>query len=247
MRRLNSSLSALRRARQRGVALYVVIVFVMLSMLLASWAARGSLFNEIVVGNDADYRRAFEAAQAMLQDAELDVLGQTADGSACTPDMGSSANAGKICRRTTSVWFVDEEKDVVGLLYTLESQPTVPCLQGICAKRTGKQDFWNDAETLGQMRAVGARYGEYTGARKGSGSNPILQATADGQGAWYWVEVMPYATSSTGLITNLGGAAKLELNLNPAVVYRITAVAQGLKESTQVVLQATLARQKLKD
>jgi type IV pilus assembly protein PilX len=56
-----------------------------------------------------------------------------------------------------------------------------------------------------------------------------------------------YTVSSTGLITNSGAAAKLELNLNPAVVYRITAVAQGLKDSTQVVLQSTLARQKLKD
>ena len=42
------------RPRQQGVALFVVIVFVMLSMLLALWASRTSLFNEMVVGNDAD-------------------------------------------------------------------------------------------------------------------------------------------------------------------------------------------------
>lgn len=231
------------RQRQRGLSLLIVIVIVMLTMLMAVWGARTALFNELIVGNDADYQRSFEAAQAMLQDAELDILGQTADGSACQP----SSSDGKICRRTASAWFVVEEKDVVSLLSTLESQSPVPCLQGICAKRTGKQDFWNDATLLGQMRNVGARYGEFTGARKATGSNPILQATAAGQGAWYWIEVMPYATSSTGLITNSGAAAKLELNLNPAVVYRITAVAQGLKDSTQVVLQSTLARQKLKD
>lgn len=231
------------RRRQRGLSLLIVIVIVMLTMLMAVWGARTALFNEMIVGNDADYQRTFEAAQAMLQDGELDVLGQTADGSACQP----SSSDGKICRRTTSVWFVVEEKDVVSLLSTLESQPTVPCLQGICAKRTGKQDFWNDATLLGQMRTAGARYGEFTGARKADGSNPILQTTAAGQGAWYWIEVMPYATASTALITNSGTAAKLELNLNPAVVYRITAVAQGLKASTQVVLQSTLARQKLKD
>src|SRR5690606_19936743 len=129
------------------------------------------------------------------------------------------------------------------LLAALEAQPNVPCLQGICAKRIGQQDFWNDAALLAQMRAAGvaARYGEFTGARKGSDSNPLLQATAADQGAWYWVEAMPYASSGSGLITNLGGAAKLELTLNPAVVYRITAMAQGLKPSTQVVLQSTLA------
>ena len=44
-----------RYRRQRGVALFVVLVFVLLSMLLALWATRTSLFNEMVVGNDADY------------------------------------------------------------------------------------------------------------------------------------------------------------------------------------------------
>ncbi|MET1114257.1 MAG: pilus assembly protein [Comamonas sp.] len=235
----------MRARRERGMSLLIVIVIVLLTMLMAVWGARTALFNELIVGNDADYQRTFEAAQAMLQDAELDILGQAADGSACQPN--NDATKGNFCRRTSSVWFVDEEKDVVGLLAALEARPNVPCLQGICAKRTGKQDFWNDAALLTQMRTVGARYGQFTGALKEELSNPILQNTAAGQGAWYWVEVLPYATSSSGLITNLSGAAKLELNLNPSVVYRITAVAQGLKPSTQVVLQATLARQKIKD
>lgn len=73
-----------QQTRQRGAALFVVIVFVMLSMLLALWASRTSLFNEMLVGNDADYQRAFEAAQALLQDAELDIRGENADGSFCT-------------------------------------------------------------------------------------------------------------------------------------------------------------------
>ena len=61
-----------------------MIVFVMLSMLLALWASRTSLFNEMLVGHDADYQRAFEAAQALLQDAELDIRNENPDGSACT-------------------------------------------------------------------------------------------------------------------------------------------------------------------
>ena len=68
--------SSLRR--QRGVSLFIVIVFVMMSMLLALWGARTSLFNEIIVGNDADYQRAFEAAQALIQDAEFDIRGERA-------------------------------------------------------------------------------------------------------------------------------------------------------------------------
>ena len=63
------------RVRQRGISLFVVIVIVLLSTLLSLWAARTSLFNELIVGNDADYQRAFEAAQALMQDAELDIRG----------------------------------------------------------------------------------------------------------------------------------------------------------------------------
>ena len=72
--------------KQRGISLYVVIVLVLLSTLLALWASRTALFNEMIVGNDADYQRAFEAAQAMIQDAELDIQRSAADGSACVPD-----------------------------------------------------------------------------------------------------------------------------------------------------------------
>ncbi len=47
------------------MAPFIVMVSVMLSMLLALWASRTSLFNEMVVGNDTDYQFAFEAAQAL--------------------------------------------------------------------------------------------------------------------------------------------------------------------------------------
>lgn len=229
------------RHRQQGITLYIIIVIVMLTILFALWASRTSLFNEIIVGNDSDYQRTFEAAQAMLQDAEFDIRGERPDGSACV----SKTTDTNICRVGTSVWFIDEEKDLVALLATLEAKPT-KCLQGICMKRVGKQDFWNDTTTLNSLIAngIGARYGQYTGVLSGSASNPILSNTTAGQGAWYWVEIMPYDTNPVGLVA---GKPKLELNLKPPVVYRITAVARGLKPSTQVVLQSTYARQKMKN
>ena len=231
----------LKNGRQRGVALYVVIVVVLLSTLLALWASRTALFGELIVGNDADYQRAFEAAQGMMQDAELDIRGEQPNGSACT----ASATNTDICRVGTTVWFIDEDKDLVGVLSKLEAAST-GCIKGMCTKRTGIQDWWNDSATLTAMIAtnVGARYGQFTGAKTGSASNPILNITTAGRGAWYWVEIMPYDVSPSGLVT---GTKKLDLNLNPAVVYRITAIARGLKPSTQVVLQSTFARQKIKD
>lgn len=251
-------------ARQRGIALFVVIVFVMLSMLLALWASRTSIFSEMVVGNDADYQRAYEAAQALLQDAELDIRGQDAGGSPCTPNTSND----KVCRRNPSIDQIPlEGKDVGKLLAELNAANTsvnpTQCNNALCIKREGRQDFWNNADasrgtTLGQMTGptsaggiVGARYGMFTGAQLGT-SNPILAETAVGKGGWYWIEVLPYSESSknAGLIVDSAGVSTnnyLALNLLPNVVYRITSVANGRKPGSMVVLQQTYARQKLKD
>lgn len=230
---------------QNGIALYVVIIFVMLSMLLALWAARSALFNEILVGNDADSQRAFEAAQAMLQDAELDIRGARPDGTACV----INASAGDVCRRTTTVFFDIETKDLENLLSTVAtSQPTTKCYKGICQKRAGVQDFWNDSTTLASMIAtdVGARYGQFTGADKDATANPILATSTAGQGAWYWVEMMPYIDPNISLLAVLPPGSNVERfapSRKKLWVYRITAFARGNKPSSEVVLQSTLSLQ----
>ncbi|MGE4330660.1 pilus assembly PilX family protein [Diaphorobacter sp.] len=247
--------------RQQGVALFVVIVFVMLSMLLALWASRTSLFNELVVGNDADYQRAFEAAQALIQDAELDIRGERADGSSCV-------GTGDVCRAGIAVRFPPEAKDVGPLLANLDPQPT-QCSKGLCVKRTGKLDFWNNNDTtqgvtLEEMTKTGARYGQFTGAAVGNEDNPANPILADtgafNRGGWYWIEVLPYDESSKNSNLIVGGPSNLlPLHLTPSVVYRITAVAFGRKTRpprtgetgaqpvTVVVLQQTYARQRAKD
>ncbi|QEA13723.1 pilus assembly protein PilX [Comamonas flocculans] len=248
-----------RRASQHGIALFVVIVFVMLSMLLALWASRTSMFNELVVGNDADYQRAFEAAQALLQDAELDIRGQTADGKPCAAP----------CRQWnfTQLQFPTEAKEINGLVATLNAAEG-KCKDGLCARRTGHQDFWNyendvtpvsppDAGevTLDKLTksGVGARYGEYTGAQLGDKDNPanpiLARRGGPKEGGWYWIEVMPYsdAAKTANLIVSSEASNQLSLNLDVYVIYRITALAYGLKDSTKVVLQQTYARQRMKD
>lgn len=228
---------------QSGMALYVVIVFVMLSMLLALWAARSALFNEILVGNDADSQRTFEAAQAMLQDAELDIRGVKPDGAACVPDTSNN----DFCRRTTEVYFDIETKDLEKMLNTVETKnSTVKCYKGICQKRADPQDFWNNSTTLSAMIAtdVGARYGQFTGADAKTTANPILAATASGQGAWYWVEMMPYIDPNVSLLAALPPGSNVERfapSRKKLWVYRITAIARGNKPSSEVVLQSTLS------
>lgn len=249
---------------QRGISLFVVIVFVMLSMLLALWASRTSLFNEMVVGNDADYQRAFEAAQTLLQDAELDIRRENPDGSPCI----AATCRDKVSGATLIPLATSE---VTPLLADLDAQPT-KCLTGLCAKRTGRQDFWKYTSTTSPVPSslqpgevmledmtkpgIGARYGQYTGAVPGNSSspaNPVLADTsANNRGGWYWIEVLPYDESSknSGLIVKPVAAANsslLRLNLTPNVVYRITALAYGRKPGTMAVLQQTYARQIRKD
>lgn len=229
---------------QKGMTLYVVIVLVLLSMLLALWAARSALFGEVVVGNDADYRRTFEAAQAMLQDAELDIRGAQPSGSSCVPDPAK----GDVCRRSTSVFFDIETKDLEKTLSDIETQkPIAKCYKGICQKRAGPQDFWNDATALSAMTAqdVGAFYGQFTGADAATTANPILSSSPKIR-AWYWVEVLPYVDPNVSLLANMPPGSNVE-RLAPSRkkpwVYRITALAQGNKPGTMVVLQSTLSLQ----
>lgn len=240
--------------KQQGIALFVVIVLVMLSMLLALWASRTSLFNEILISNDADYQRAFEAAQSMLQDAELDISEKSSSGEFCKP----STTDANICRDRINIKFPEEEKDLNDLLTAVNVSSKCidnycpKCLSAICQKRASNQDFWNEPKLLQAMLAegVGARYGTYTGAQKNEYINPILTKTDSKEGAWYWIEVMSYDINPSSLMISSesnGAIKKWELNLKPPIVYRITAMARGLKPGTQVVLQSTFARQKLKD
>ena len=261
-----------QRAHQRGVALFVVIVFVMMSMLLALWASRTSFFNEMLVGNDADYQRAFEAAQALLQDAELDIRRERPDGKLCTKTLGAQCRDNILLATKIPL----DAQEVTPLLADLNAEPT-KCSSALCTKRFGRQDFWNQssATTLatGEIAfadmtvaktattaGIGARYGDYTGATVGDPSdatksaNPILADTSKpDSGGWYWIEILPYDESSknSGLIvdntTGVSTKTLLALNLKPNVAYRITALAYGRKPGTMVVLQQSYVRQVQKD
>ncbi|MCZ2106178.1 MAG: pilus assembly protein PilX, partial [Burkholderiales bacterium] len=248
--------------RERGIALFVVIVFVMLSMLLALWASRTAIFNEMVVGNDADYQRAFEAAQSLIQDAELDIRRWN--------DIKNFPNHRPDDKTALDALFTEDK-----FYDFFDSLNTAPfCKNGLCVKRRGRQDFWNnhtdtteadDPEvSFEQMTRAnnagkrgGARYGAFTKASFNDPANPDVPAnpiladrSADDRGGWYWIEVLSYAApdavGGTGLIVNDDPNAAaptdlLDLRLKPSVVYRITAWARGLKPNSTAVIQETYA------
>ena len=210
----------LRGMRQRGLALYVVMVLLLLTAILALWASRAAIFSEMVTGNDADYQRAFEAAQAMVQDAKDDIHRNLFD-----PGKASTrASTGKL-------QFPGAQSDFSQWALPLQSTP-MKCQNGICLRRTDATNFWEDDSQLAAMLAVGARYGAYSGARKGTHTNPILLQTAANKGAWYWVEPMPFKGSEIGNTSALvkgTGTVTVEADM----LFHITAIAIGIKGASQ--------------
>lgn len=147
------------------------------------------------------------------------------------------------------MYFDIETKDLENMLSTVFAEsPTTRCFKGICQKRVDPQDFWNAPTTLNAMLAtdVGARYGQFTGASAAATANPILADTDPGEGAWYWVEMLPYVDPNVALLASMPPGSNVERfapSRKQLWVYRITALARGQKPGTEVVLQSTLSLQ----
>ncbi len=61
--------------RQHGASLVIALMFLIVLTILGLVAVRSSILQERMAGNDRDRAIAFEAAEAALRDAEVDILG----------------------------------------------------------------------------------------------------------------------------------------------------------------------------
>ncbi|MDP3253019.1 MAG: hypothetical protein Q8M77_14040 [Hydrogenophaga sp.] len=223
-----------RPSAQRGVALLVV----MAALLITSIALLGSLqvgwLAERRVGSESDTQRAFAAAEALMRDAELDILGLRADGTRC------DSNAAMLppCRSGAGAFFPQSDEDL-DLLHARVSAGHRHCFQGICLPESvdSLQDAWADdlaAMTAGSAdTAIAAVYGQFTGAAPQTAGNPLLNAATPR--AWYWVEVFRY-TQAAGIM-HPAGDLPIPDRRRP-FVYRITAFAKGLHPGTRVHLRS---------
>jgi len=254
--------------RQRGISLFIVLVMVLLVTLLVLHGSRTALFNEMITGTDSDYQRALEAAQAMVRDAELDLMGRRPDGSPCGsgPDSAfgncrpSDGLRSNIDIANKKVYFPPPGDG--GEFDYLQSQlasKTPSCVAGACIAPAGGTSptataFWQDTTTFETMKGVAATYGQYTGAKAEDAAagatedgdeidNPLL-ATGTPR-AWYWIEPLRYQTSDSNASRELapvGGDVSASAS---GIVYRITAVAQGLKPGTLAVIQTVFVRRQV--
>ncbi|MBB4221235.1 MULTISPECIES: pilus assembly PilX family protein [Variovorax] len=205
---------------QHGFTLFIVMIMLLLSALLLIGGARTAVLLESMAGNQREYQRAFEAAEAALLDAERDIR-QLAFDSASKTYVACSALATAPCRKAED-GRVFPDRDTGWVTAYMNDGPN-SCDRGICyfseagsvaaAHGSEAYRFWRaDA-----YKAKSARYGEFTGAPKAS--RPALA------GARYWIEVIDRRNSKYPL-------------------YRITATATGLRSvgkdgATKVELQVS--------
>lgn len=227
--------------QQRGASLIVVMVMLLLGTIVVLGSSRVGWFNEILVGSESDYQRAFAAAEALIRDAERDIKGVQADN--ITPCRVGANFVG--CRDLGSgrPFFPEEDTDLDLLETLITGAGSVNrCLQGICLPATVdglSEATWNTPASLAAMTggagltAIAATYGAYTQAAPAAAGNPLLSA-APPRG-WYWVEVFRY-TDAAGIMAAAGNVP-IPDKKHP-FVYRITAYVQGIKGGTRVWLRS---------
>jgi type IV pilus assembly protein PilX len=243
---------------QRGIALPTVMVLLLLSIISVLGAFKVGLLNEIMVGNVSDYSRARAAAEALVRDAEMDIRGRRppyttvqpdgTKGFPCRPDPANSAislitEAGYIGCRNNAVagtpWFprTSEEFDDVSDIVAANNAAS-RCEAGICMP-LNMNDLGAIENNLAAMTQFGTTYGLHTRnalTAPDVAGNPILNGTGANARAWYWVEAFRYGESVS---SGASPASNLMPEPSASFVYRITAIAQGLKAGTRVVIRST--------
>ena len=208
-----------RSPAQRGMALIVVLGMMSVVFVIAAISVRLTLLAERSARNDRDRQIAFQAAEAALADAELDI-------------MGPSTAANKRC--------AIRSKNLEGYFVTGCGTSTADKTRGLCELNpaTAKPLYTqvNFEETSDASRRY-ATFGEFTGR-----ADNIKDTAAGGLSAKtprYIIEVITYtptvSTVSLGTpsITTVGPAQQEQ-------GFLITAVGYGVSENTKVMLQAMI-------
>ena len=219
------------KQNQQGISLFIVMVVVLLTAILVAMGFKSSLFNETATGNSVEYQRTFEAAQALMHDAEMDIYSQTPSGALCG-GANCRANLGAINDADSpggTIYFPSKGDQLSEVMSSLMSS-SVGCIAGVCRPLLDASNqpeaFWDIPTRLASMKKRAASYGRYTDGVLGARSNQRLKNT----NSWYWVEILPYVTTS-GVF---GGTALAPTDID--AIFRITVLVEG-ERNTRSVLQ----------
>lgn len=196
------------RQHQAGISLVIVLILLFASVLLGTSAAVIAVQAEKASRGDRDRQSAFQAAEAALIDAQLDI--DTAPGGS-----GVYHRAEKFSP-DSALGF--PANDQVANCVAGNLSPN----QGLCKRALdGSAPSWLAVELADRSaNAVSVPYGHFTGQ-----FFPIGKLTLPAAKPRYVIELMPY--HQPGMNTSSASFA-----------YRITAIGFGASTDTQVVLQA---------
>ena len=247
-----------RKTRQRGISMFIVMVILMLALILVLGGLSVANMNESIVGNQSDAQRAYGSAQALLDAAQRDIR---LNGRYCDADLMGSEGTVMImaghppapkpvkCTLRFPRDMVDYGQMASGApglgkcgddadpsIYAgvcLSSGPADPAFTSDKIGKTGNALQWTTDPN-------GARYAQFVAALDAGDTSDYGGGATTGNGAtlaaggMYWVEVFPYNVNSVALD---GGDAPGVPDSAYPFVFRITALATGLKSGTLSVLR----------
>ncbi len=228
---------------QHGIALTAVMVILVVCTVIVFGSARTGLLQEMLAGNQSDQLRAQTAAEALIQDAESDIRGMLPNGRACreaattghtspTEFVGCRQRGGSA--QAAAPYFPQDADEFDEVRRLLDTKGSIPCQAGICVP-ADMQVLDHLEDRLPEMTPLAATYGQFThpdlpGAS--AAGNPVLASKPPR--AWYWVEAFRYDIGPDALAATNG----LSPDAARPFVYRITAVAVGLKPATRAVVKS---------
>lgn len=230
--------------RQHGVALVVVLLFLVAITGISVWTARQSMLAEGMVRNQMDQEVARQAAESALRDAERDIdqaaLGVMATNASCvrtasaTDNYGINPNAftvgctGGLCLKDDAS-YANSNWSTATVSNTAVAEPWWPAAKG---------GLWNDDEDSkpGRDPVTSTGCGTFTGGvplGTYTGVPPIKGVAKQPE---YMIEVFRRKHVRINLdetrVTSTGEKAN-----QWSTMYRITARGFGYSQRTQVVLQ----------
>jgi len=245
-----------RRARQRGISLFVVMIVLMLALILMLSGLSASNLNESIVGNQSDAQRAYSSAQALLDAAQRDIrLNGLGCNAAALGGQGKHLDFPAPGITTDCTLRFPRNVDDYGEM--VSGTPGLgncgdkdTAYTGVCISRgpadpkfATKTTNNSDEDVNAQQWDKGATYTQFVAELDKADANGIAyggdaevggtaMATPMNNGK-YWVEVFKYHIGCG----NDGCPDTIPDGAYP-FVFRITAIAQGLKgESTASVLR----------
>ncbi len=224
--RLLRRVTLVQPTQQKGVALIVVLLFLLAITGLTVWAARQAMFGEGMARNQLDQEVAYQAAESALRDAERDLMQITPailTGASCSrgrsrapivSDFTDDCQLG-LCRREDSTYATSNWGSATSGS-TSGSEPWWPVSKG---------GAWNNGFDNKPNRAassVDTGHCNFTGAIPLGTFTGVTSIQGVAQQPEYIIEHFVRASNVT---------------YQPTAVYRITARGFGYSLRTQVVLQ----------